>query len=177
MTRGRSVARRLLLLALIVLPLVGCDQATKALARRYLAPGVGVEYLGGAVTLTLEKNPGAFLSYGSGLPSATRRGIFVFGVALGLAALATWLVAKASLARSSFVLGCLILAGGLGNLVDRLLFHGEVTDFLFLRAGPLHTGVLNLADVLITAAPLVLLLRELVPRRPAGPPTPPPPSP
>jgi signal peptidase II len=171
------VARRLLLLALLVLPLVGCDQATKALARTYLTPGVGVEYLGGAVTFTLEKNPGAFLSYGSGLPGAARRGLFVFGVALALTALAVFLVTKVSLMPGSVALGALILAGGLGNLVDRLLFHGAVTDFLLLRAGPLHTGVLNLADVLITVAPLALFLRELLPRRTAGPPTPPPPSP
>jgi lipoprotein signal peptidase len=31
-----------------------------------------------------------------------------------------------------------------------LRFGGLVTDFIYLEAGPLHTGVLNLADMAIT---------------------------
>ena len=41
------------------------------------------------------------------------------------------------------------MAGGIGNLVDRVLRHGLVTDFAVVHIGPLHTGVFNLADVLI----------------------------
>ena len=52
----------------------------------------------------------------------------------------------------------LILAGGLGNQIDRLLFQGGVTDFLFLTLGPLHTGIFNVADMAIMAGALLLLL-------------------
>lgn len=149
--------RRLLLLALIVLPCVGCDQVTKELARSYLTPGVPIEHLGGALTLVLAENPGAFLSIGSRLPAALRHDLLVYGVAIALAALAAYLLRTRSLPTASLVLGAFVLAGGLGNLLDRLLLHDRVTDFLVLRAGPLHTGIFNLADVLITVSPGALL--------------------
>jgi len=51
-----------------------------------------------------------------------------------------------------------IIAGGVGNLIDRLRFAGRVTDFLYLQAGPLHTGVFNVADMAITFGILWLVL-------------------
>ena len=41
------------------------------------------------------------------------------------------------------------MAGGTSNLIDRMVQQGLVTDFIFLQVGPLHTGVFNVADVLI----------------------------
>lgn len=43
-----------------------------------------------------------------------------------------------------------IIGGGAGNLIDRFRFGGRVTDFIYLAAGPIHTGVFNIADMAIT---------------------------
>jgi signal peptidase II len=42
-----------------------------------------------------------------------------------------------------------VTGGGLSNLLDRILHHGGVTDFVILGSGGLRTGIFNLADVAI----------------------------
>jgi signal peptidase II len=49
-----------------------------------------------------------------------------------------------------------MIAGGASNLVDRLL-SGRVVDFAILRAGPLHTGVFNLADAAILGGAILFV--------------------
>ena len=44
----------------------------------------------------------------------------------------------------------LLLAGALGNLIDRIRWDGLVIDFLNLGIGPLRTGVFNVADMAVT---------------------------
>ena len=43
-----------------------------------------------------------------------------------------------------------ILAGGIGNLIDRILNNGLVTDFINVGIGPLRTGIFNVADIAFT---------------------------
>ena len=50
-----------------------------------------------------------------------------------------------------------IIGGGVGNLIDRFRLGGRVTDFIYLQAGVLHTGVFNVADMAITFGVLWLL--------------------
>ncbi len=49
-----------------------------------------------------------------------------------------------------------MIGGGLSNLFDRLP-DGRVTDYVVLSAGPLRTGVFNLADAAILAGAFVWL--------------------
>ena len=55
-------------------------------------------------------------------------------------------------------------SGGGANLIDRLRFGGYVTDFLYLHAGPLHTGVFNVADMAITGGVIWLVLSSFAPK-------------
>jgi|SRR5581483_7498913 len=140
--------RRVSLLALIVIVLVA-DQATKAFVRASLPREEPRRY--GVLTLLHTENRGAFLSLGSNLPQDVRVTIFDGFVAFAL------IVAAVMLFRGMLELGgdriavALLVAGGLGNLIDRIRFRGLVTDFLLLSAGPLHTGVFNVADMAVTA--------------------------
>ena len=52
----------------------------------------------------------------------------------------------------------LIAAGGMGNLVDRVLRDGRVIDFMNLGLGPVRTGIFNVADVQIMVGLGLLLL-------------------
>jgi signal peptidase II len=146
------------LLSFILLSCVGCDQAVKAIARDALELGAPISLLHGTVRFEYVENPGAFLSLGAGLPAETR---FLFGVVLvGLALLATLVF----LLRSRDVtpiqkLGlALLVGGGSGNLIDRLVNDGAVVDFVSLGVGSLRTGIFNVADVAITAGFLLLCL-------------------
>ena len=46
--------------------------------------------------------------------------------------------------------------------------NGLVTDFILLRAGPLHTGIFNLADLAIVFG-LIILFASLQMRQPSTP--------
>jgi len=51
-----------------------------------------------------------------------------------------------------------LLAGGIGNLIDRLFHNGLVIDFLNVGIGPIRTGIFNVADMAIMAGFGILLL-------------------
>jgi len=146
------------LLALGFLACTGCDQAAKAIARDALASSPPLTLLGGAVRLEYTENPGAFLSLGANLPPAARFLVGVVFVAVSLAALLVFALRAAGLSPRQRTGLALILGGGLGNLIDRLINHGQVIDFVSLGIGRLHTGIFNLADVAITAGVLMVFL-------------------
>jgi signal peptidase II len=53
-----------------------------------------------------------------------------------------------------------IIAGGLGNLIDRLLNNFTVIDFLNFGIGPVRTGILNVADLSVTFGVVLFLIYE-----------------
>jgi signal peptidase II len=148
----------LTLMVLAILACTGCDQAAKAIARDALASSPPVTLLGGAVRLEYTENPGAFLSLGANLPPTARFLVGVVFVALSLAALLVFTLRATGLSSRQKAGLALILGGGLGNLIDRLVNHGQVIDFVSLGIGRLHTGIFNLADVAITAGVLLVFL-------------------
>ncbi len=160
--------QRLLLLILVVLVCVGVDQAAKAIAKRDLAGQPAQEFLGGVVRIEYAENMGSFLSLGASLPAEARFWIFtVFSAAL-VVGLAVYALRASEDTPLLVYLGiALVIAGGVGNLIDRLTHGGRVVDFVQLRAGPLRTGVFNVADVALMAGiGLVLLAMLRQPRQP-----------
>ena len=45
----------------------------------------------------------------------------------------------------------LVIAGGLGNIIDRIVYDRHVTDFMNMGINNIRTGIFNVADVCITA--------------------------
>lgn len=152
-----SRSLRFALLLLVLCGTVGCDQATKHLARTKLNQFDAIMLWGGLGELRLAENPGAFLSLGATLPPATRNLIFTITAGFGLFAVLIYLLLKKPSNNLVFAGLALILAGGASNLIDRLTQNGLVTDFLQLRCGPLQTGVFNGADLAVMLG-LTLLL-------------------
>jgi signal peptidase II len=151
-----STYRRVVLAAIIFVT-IALDQGTKLLARRSLMNAFPRPYAG-VLTLLYTENPGAFLSLGSNLPTNVRHLVFDGLVSLGLLAAAFVLfTGRMQQGRDDLAIA-LIIGGGTGNLVDRLRFGGRVTDFIYLTAGPLHTGVFNIADMAITGGVVWLAL-------------------
>ncbi|MGZ8833842.1 MAG: signal peptidase II, partial [Thermoanaerobaculia bacterium] len=98
------------------------------------------------------------LSLGANLPESMRTLIFGGFVSVMLVVF-TIAVLRGSIMRlSDTAAAAAIIGGGFGNLIDRVLRSGRVTDFLYLEAGPLHTGVFNVADMAITCGVLWLLV-------------------
>jgi signal peptidase II len=162
--------KRLLLLLVIVLILVGFDQASKSIAKRSLAGEPPREYLAGAVRLEYAENVGSFLSLGAALPAETRFWIFTVFSTLLVLGLALYALRASEQTPLLVYLGiALVIAGGVGNLIDRFTHGGRVVDFMQLRAGPLRTGVFNVADVALMVGIGLVLLAMLRGDRESGP--------
>jgi signal peptidase II len=147
---------RLGVLVVVLVSAIGCDQVTKHIATQTLAP-LSPErhrqsFLGDTLRLEYALNPGAFLGMGGELKPGLRFwSLTILNGAL-LVVLGYVLISRWDMARGPFAAWALILAGGIGNLIDRVSQKGLVTDFLNLGIGPdFRTGIFNVADMAITA--------------------------
>jgi signal peptidase II len=141
------------LIATIAGSVVVLDAVTKAIAARALAGRGVVDVFGGAFHLELYRNfagPGNIL-----------RGHPVLVSLLSLAAVALIVLVAFSVRTTSYAVAVgLLLGGGVGNLLDRLLrapgpLHGGVVDWI---KPTLSSGSLNVADLSINAAVLAMVL-------------------
>jgi len=141
---------------LITITCVGCDQASKWAAKQFLAPDRFFSFAGDSLRLQYAENTGAFLGLGAALPDLWRQLVFTALVGIFLLGLLGYLLLSRSL--STVAVNCLswILAGGASNLIDRIAYDGRVIDFLNLGIGPLRTGIFNLADMVITFGAVIL---------------------
>lgn len=154
-----AVKKRFLILTLL-LATVGLDRITKVIARDRLESAPPISLFGGIVRLDYVENPGAFLGLGSGLSETTR--FWIFSVLVGgfLVGLFLYVLINRRLSVIEVAAFSLILGGGLGNLIDRVLYD-YVIDFLVVGIGRLRTGVFNVADLAITAGVGLLFLRQV----------------
>lgn len=145
------------ILVLLLLALVGCDQITKELAREELTNATPQVLLGGLLRLTYAENPGTFMGLGAGLNEGLRFVIYGVSAIVVLVCLVLLFAFADRLGRLTSFGACVLLAGASGNLVDRFVNDGRVIDFVVVGAGPLHTGVFNLADVFIAVGLIIFL--------------------
>lgn len=149
--------KRLLLIVLVLVSCVGCDQSTKVYAESHLPKTQALSLLADTVRLQVVHNDGAFLSMGAAAPKHWRLAALRIGAgALLLALLFHMLLIESARPATVFALA-LILAGGAGNLTDRFAHDGYVVDFINIGTGSLRTGIFNVADIAITAGGLLLL--------------------
>lgn len=131
---------------------IAVDQVTKVLAVADLEGGRPVHVLDDALTIDVSRNSGAAFSFA---PMAT---LLFTAVAVGVSVV---IVRKAATLRShlwALALG-LVLAGAVGNLIDRLLRapgvgRGAVVDFIDVR----YFATFNIADSCLTAGAVLAVL-------------------
>lgn len=157
MSQSKSTKTRFFVAAFLLFSCVGCDQATKSLATRTLKNSAPQSYLGDTVRLDYAENPGGFLSLGGNLPEQPRFWLFVGLNSCMIFALAAYLILKREMPYVVFIPLLLMLAGGIGNQIDRLTNNGLVTDFIVMGVGPIRTGVFNVADIAVTAGAVMIV--------------------
>lgn len=132
--------------------LCGLDQAVKLWAQSSLVPGRDREILGSFLVLHLLKNQGGAFSVLEG----HRMVLIITAVILICIMTAVFIKIpfdrKYQPLRASIVL---VIAGGLGNLIDRLMY-GCVIDFIYIRI--INFPVFNLADIYITVGVFMMLI-------------------
>jgi signal peptidase II len=158
MTRVEASKPRLLLVAVALVAIIGCDRATKSLAEATLADGERHSFLADTVRLQYVENHGAFLGLGRNLSERARFWVFLVGTGVLLAAAAAMTYRSPARSVLDALAWALLIGGGVSNLADRALREGAVVDFLNVGFGPVRTGIFNVADVGITAGTILLLL-------------------
>jgi signal peptidase II len=149
--RDASHVRPALVLAGTALVLYVADQVTKALVVANLEFGERVDVIGDVVQLWHLRNTGAAFSL---LPGATWLFIPAHLFAIGMVA---WFFRqfRAGPTWIHVVLGA-ILAGGLGNLTDRVRL-GYVVDFVSVGIGDMRWPAFNVADPSLVIGILILV--------------------
>lgn len=147
----------------LALGLLLLDQATKAWVSAVFAYGESLPVLP-VFDLTLLHNPGAAFSFLADQSGWQRW--FFSGIAFGISALLVWWLWRLPadghrLERWAYTL---VLAGALGNLVDRLRL-GYVVDFLHFHWDRAYFPAFNVADSAISVGAALLILDALRPRR------------
>ena len=146
-------------LALLILcSCIGCDQATKRIATERLKGAPARSYAADTIRLQYALNPGGFLSVGSTIPGTLRTALFI-GLNLCLSfALGIFLLLRPRMPTILFIATVFVLAGGIGNLIDRVWNFGLVIDFLNVGIGPIRTGIFNVADLAVTFGAVAMLV-------------------
>lgn len=140
---------------LLSLTLVGCDHATKHWAKAALGAGGAIELMPGVLDLRYAENPGMAFSLMREMPHAIRFPLLVaVGVVVTTLVVASWLHRRRTSAEHAAF--ALVVAGALGNLVDRVA-RGHVVDFIHLH----HWPIFNVADVCVGAGAVLLFAMAL----------------
>lgn len=157
-----KLSARFAVLALLFF-LVGCDHATKSVAKVGLDAGGTRELIRGVLDLRYVENTDIAFNLLRWVPDSIRQpSLLIFGAAAILALGFALLRARIESRLSRFAL-VLILAGALGNYVDRVA-RGYVVDFVHVHNWP----VFNVADVYISAGYVLLALGLFMFRRRRG---------
>lgn len=155
---------RMMIIAGLLATLVGCDQVSKRYATENFqhTSEQPMTFCGDVFQIHYALNSGAFLSLFANLDPSIRFWLLTVMNGLILGSLAVFLVVRNDVDRLSFWALALVLAGGIGNLIDRAFLGGVVIDFMVIDfswtgINWLRTGVFNVADMAITAGFLMLL--------------------
>jgi signal peptidase II len=148
--------------------LVGFDWATKDAVRTHLPVGEEVQVINGWLSIFHAENPHAAFSMPVPMPVLLLVGV----VALGVMLHALWQLPRNARLGASAI--ALVMAGAIGNLVDRFT-DGSVTDFVRvytehpdLAPWLVHTfgtatwPIFNVADVAILGGASLFLLGSFV---------------
>ena len=153
---------RVVVIVLTVMANIGCDQLTKAIARPGLSDGRVVSRLGGILVLRYAENEGAFLGLGSRFPEPLKT-IFTIAVpVLLIAGMIVFLFRKKEMELFLVLGASCIIGGGASNLLDRILYHGRVSDFFTIGIGNFRSAVSNMADMSILLGCLFFVISEIV---------------
>jgi len=149
-----------LLILIIIVTNIACDQITKDIIRQKINYDEQITVINNFITITKVENTGAFLSFGNNI-SRTAYKIIMIIIPIIVLGYALYLILTKENLSKIYIIGIsLIVGGGLGNIIDRILY-GSVTDFLYFDFQLFHTGIVNFADMFLTSG-FFLLIYELI---------------
>ena len=152
---GRSLFANPLVSAVAILLALALDQILKYLVEITL-PLQEVVPVAPFLALYRTHNLGVAFSMLSGMSS-----LFIVGMRLVIVAFVLWMWRRTDTSHHFAHFGyVLIVAGAIGNLVDRFVY-GHVVDYVLFHTATWSFAVFNLADAFITIGAGFVLLQEL----------------
>lgn len=159
----RKKSKYILFSVIIVLG-VALDQITKVWAKSNFKGQPGESYWNDFFRFAYAENEGAFLSLGSTMNPTLRLILLTIIPGIVLVGLMIYLLRSDKLSLPENIAFGLIAAGGIGNIVDRVL-EGKVVDFMIMEVFGWHTGVFNVADLYIVIGILLFILAYFIKAR------------
>ena len=139
---------------IVIFALVVVDQVTKMFAVHLLTPGQSVDLIDGVFRFTYVENRGAAFGMLS-----EHRWVFMIISVVAIALLLVYLWKYTPDSRLACMAICMIIGGGIGNMIDRVKL-GYVIDYLDFCAFPeLWKWVFNVADAFFCVGGGMLVLR------------------
>jgi len=141
---------------LAVVGIVGIDQYTKYIISTTMELGVSKDFVKGLIDITFIENSGSAW----GMLSGHTWILLALTLVIMLVCI-TLLLRHGSENKLLFWAIVLVLAGGVGNMIDRIFRNGKVVDFLhfeFYKSFP----VFNIADCAIVLGAFMLIVYFLI---------------
>jgi len=149
---------KIFLFCFISLVFIGCDRITKDLAKQHLMYRTPKSYFHNTVVLEYVENTGAALSLGDNLSKTVSFWLLSMLPLAFLLILFVYTIIKIREFSTLKLLALsLIIAGGIGNIIDRIFFDRHVTDFMNVGISNIRTGIFNVADMCVTAGVIAFL--------------------
>lgn len=145
---------QLIVVALIAL-LVGLDQLTKWLVVNTIGNGIPVPLIEGVFELQYSENRGAAFGIGHNQGPWVRWLFIILTTLIMGFILFLLLSGRFKSYKLATISGILIVAGGVGNLIDRF-FRGYVVDFLYFKW--IDFPIFNVADCCVVIGAVLLLI-------------------
>jgi len=137
--------------------LIVLDQAVKAVVARTVDLYTSVTVIPEVFNITRVHNRGAIFGAFNQMNNRTVFAILTVASLLALGLVVFYFVKTSPADRLMKISLSLILAGALGNIIDRLI-RGYVLDFLDLHVRGAHWPFFNVADSCITIGAVLMLL-------------------
>lgn len=152
----KSIAKRIVPFVFIA-ALCAVDQLIKMLAQIYLSDIATFPIIDGVLHFTYTENRGAAFSSMQG-----QTWILVYLTGAVLIALSAALAMGKFKTRLSLVSVTMVIAGGFGNLIDRI-FRGAVIDFVDFRL--IGFAIFNFADCLVVIGVIMFFISFILSER------------
>ena len=152
-----AVARSYRFEAVLIAALLVADQISKALVRAYIPLHDSVTVIAGWLHLTHVRNTGAAFGFLNAAEFPYKQVVVALAATTALVGIALYAARVSSHDRLARVGLAMILAGAIGNLIDRL-WLGSVVDFVDVVLGGWHFWAFNVADSAITLGVIAMMI-------------------
>ena len=130
---------------------LAADQITKLIVMKNMTLGQSIDFINGFLDFTyIHNDGGAWGLFGGG------RWFLIGLTAAIMVLLIVLLIKNKGKSKLFFWAGCLIISGGIGNMIDRIFRGGMVVDFL--HATFINFPIFNVADCAVVIGAGLLIL-------------------